>query len=278
MFSNTNYDIHQVNAFRFIQEPHIESKSGSIICLHGMFGGLSNFDNLIENTDDYTIYVPDIPLYTLPKSNLTISGLAEWLKEFVDVLNINDPILLGNSMGGHVALEYAVQFPDTVRGLILTGSSGLMEKGFGSSVPRRNDPDYIREQASLTFYDDLVDDAMVKEILEVVQSPSKLRRLLWIARNTQQHNMEDQLPKISVPTLLVWGKNDIITPPEVAETFCRKMPNAALKWIDRCGHAPMMERPEEFVLHLKEYLSTLGEQENLIQKKSKGYEKDYPHL
>lgn len=118
---------------------------------------------------------------------------------------------------------------------------------------------------------------MVEEILDVVQSPSKLIRLLWIARNTQNYNMEDELPKIFQPTLLVWGKNDIITPPEVGETFCQKMPNAQLKWIDKCGHAPMMERPEQFVGYLKNFLSELN-QNAKPNSESSSYEKDYPHI
>lgn len=278
MFDNSKFDVHQVDNYRFLKVPASEDAgSKSLVCLHGMFGGLSNFDHLIEQINEYSVFVPDIPLYSLPKTKLSISGLTEWLRGFMTEAGIHKPVILGNSMGGHIALEYALQYPTDVRALILTGSSGLLENGFGSTFPRRNDPEYIRQQASLTFYEDLVDDTMLEEILDVVQSPSKLTRLLWIARSTQKHNMEEVLPDIAHPTLLIWGKNDVITPPGVAETFCRKMPGALLKWIDKCGHAPMMERPEQFTYFLKEFLDGLG----ILEKKNKNhsaYEKKYSHL
>lgn len=277
MFSNSKFDIRQVGEHRFLKISADEADSKSLVCLHGMFGGLSNFDNLIEQVNNYSVFVPAIPLYSLPKSSLSISGLAEWLRQFVTDVGISRPVILGNSMGGHIALEYALQHSDSVKGLVLTGSSGLLENGFGNTFPRRNDPDYIRQQADLTFYDDLVDDVMLDEIMEVVQTPAKLIRLLWIARSTQRHNMEEELPKIPHPTLLVWGKNDIITPPEVAETFCHKMPGATLKWIDKCGHAPMMERPEEFTKYLKEFLVELDKHDKLTGNQS-SYETDYSHF
>jgi pimeloyl-ACP methyl ester carboxylesterase len=263
MFRNSKNEVRQEKGFNFIKSAPDNPGADPLICLHGMFGGLSNFDPLIERVNHNVIYVPEIPLYNLSKGRLSITGLAEWLREFITELEIQNPILLGNSMGGHIALEYALLYPEDVKALILTGSSGLKENGFGSSYPRRNDPEYIREQANLTFYEDLVDEVMLEEILEVVQSPSKLTRLLWIARNTQKHNMSAALPEILHPTLLVWGKNDIITPPEVGEMFCKKMPNATLKWIDKCGHAPMLERPAEFVKHVKPFLAELSETENI---------------
>jgi pimeloyl-ACP methyl ester carboxylesterase len=179
------------------------------------------------------------------------------LRSFCEELDLENPILVGNSMGGHIALDYVLQYPQKVSALVLTGSSGIQEKDFGSTFPRRKDRDYIREQAALTFYEDLINETIMDEIMEVVNSPKKLLTMLAIARDTHEYNIEEYLPDIPHKTLLVWGKNDEITPPEVAQRFEDKLPNARLRWIDKCGHAPMMEYPETFALYLNEFLIEL---------------------
>lgn len=260
MFGSSKYQLNHQNGYTFLKISEQKKKEGNLVLVHGMFGGLSNFDPLIDCLEGYSIFVPDIPLYELEKDELTIPGLAKWLHDFLESQGIVHPILLGNSMGGHVALEYAHSYPEEVRGLVLTGSSGLLEYDFGSSFPKRKSRDYLKERANMTFYDDLADDVIVDEILDVVNSRQKLLSLLKLTRSTHSHNMENMLPDIHQPTLLVWGKQDVVTPPKVALKFESLLPNAQLKWIDRCGHAPMMERPDEFSAYMKEFLTELENQ------------------
>lgn len=276
MFGNTEYKIHEHNEFRFIKISPDAGLDLNLVFLHGMFGGLSNFDSLLKGLDDVNIYVPEIPLYDMKRKNLTIPKLGEWVRSFITELGIENPIILGNSLGGHIALQYTLMYQKDVQGLVLTGSSGILENDFGNTFPRRKDRKYIKKQANLTFYEDLADDTLVDEIMEVTQSPTRLVKLLSIARSTHTHNMEEELPKIKVPTLLVWGKDDIITPPGVAKIFLEKMPNATLKWIEKCGHAPMMERPEEFNGYMIDFLSEF--KSNSKKKQSTDYEEDYTHI
>lgn len=260
MFGSSKYRLHHKKGYHFLEISNSEQSMGTLVFIHGMFGGLSNFDPLIDCLEDYKIFVPSIPLYDLKKSQLTIPELAGWFHEFIKTMKIKNAILLGNSMGGHIALEYAYRYPKYVRALVLTGSSGLLENDFGSTFPKRGSREYIKERANMTFYDDLADDVIVDEILEVVNSRSKLFSLLKLTRSTHSHNMEEHLPDIHQPTQLIWGKQDIVTPPKVANKFLALMPNAHLDWIDRCGHAPMMERPEAFSTILKGFLSELEQE------------------
>lgn len=276
MFGNTEHKILEYNEFRFIKISPDGGLDLNLVLLHGMFGGLSNFDSLLKGMTDVNIYVPEIPLYDMKRKDLTIPKLGEWVRDFITSLDIKNPIILGNSLGGHIALQYTLMYQEDVKGLILTGSSGILENDFGNTFPRRKDREYIKKQANLTFYEDLADDTLVDEIMEVTQSPTRLVKLLSIARSTHTHNMEDELPKIEVPTLLVWGKDDIITPPGVAKIFRNKMPNATLEWIEKCGHAPMMERPEEFNRYMEEFLNQF--KSNSKTKGSTNYEEDYSHL
>ena len=275
MFGASTYDVIKTNGFEYLNITG-ESDRPNLVLLHGMFGGLSNYDPIIKHIGEYNIFVPAIPLYDFGAREISIRRLTEWLHSFCREIAIENPVMLGNSMGGHLALDYALQHPEHVRGLVLTGSSGIQEKDFGSTFPRRKDREYIRKQAALTFYEDLIDDVIMDEIMEVVSNPSKLLTMLAIARDTHEYNMEQYLHKIEHPTLLVWGRNDEITPPEVGRTFEKKLPSAKLRWIDKCGHAPMMEHPQKFALFLNEFLIEL--QNNQQKNTPIDYEKNYPHL
>ncbi|MEL7835057.1 alpha/beta hydrolase [Fodinibius sp. Rm-B-1B1-1] len=258
MFGKSLFQSHQHNDFEFLKISKGTEDSPDLVFLHGMFGGLSNYDALVDYIDDYNIYVPSIPLYDFSVRQLKFTKMAKWLHSFMEEMDIKNPILLGNSMGGHLALEYTVQNPDNVAALILTGSSGLQERDFGSTFPRRNDRDYVRQQAAITFYDDdFVTEELMDEIMEVINDRGNLLNVLAIARETHEYSMEKYLPEIKQDVLLIWGKQDEITPPEVAEQFHKDLPNSRLKWIDECGHAPMMEHPKKFALYLNEFLVEL---------------------
>ncbi len=258
MFGNSHFESQHYNGFEYLKISKGNKDSANLVFLHGMFGGLSNYDALVEYIDGYNIYVPSIPLYEMKARKLTFTNLAKWLHSFFKALEIENPILLGNSMGGHLALEYTVQHPDNVSALILTGSSGLQERDFGSTFPRRNDRDYVRQQAAITFYeDDFVTEELMDEIMEVINDRSNLLNVLAIARQTHEYSMEEFLSDIKQEVLLIWGKQDEITPPEVADEFDSRLPNSRLKWIDKCGHAPMMEHPEKFALYLNEFLTEI---------------------
>lgn len=288
MFSDSSFEVRSADGYTYLDVCRASGTAGKgagardevpLLLLHGMFGGLSNFDGLIHEMEGSgsRVWVPRIPLYEMPRGELDIPGLADWVLGFMDHFEIRRPVVLGNSMGGHVALDLARRCPGRLRSLVLTGSSGLMEKDFGTSFPKRNDREYIRQQASLTFYEDLVDEKMIDEIQEVVLDTRKMIKLLSLARETHDYYMEDLLPEIPHRTLLVWGRQDRITPPEVGEMFRDLMPRAELKWIDRCGHAPMMERPALFARHLNEFLSQ-PDAETPTEKPIPENEEDYTHI
>jgi pimeloyl-ACP methyl ester carboxylesterase len=181
--------------------------------------------------------------------------LVDHLEGFVNMKKLNDLILMGNSLGGHVALIYVLRCQEKVRKLILTGSSGLFENAMGGSFPKRGSYEYVKERAEYTFYDPAsITEAYIQEIFDTTKSIAKCLNIVAIAKSAQRHNMANELSAIKVPTLLVWGLNDTITPPLVAHDFNRLIPNTTLKFIDKCCHAPMMEQPEKFNKILGEFL------------------------
>jgi len=87
---------------------------------------------------------------------------------------------------------------------------------------------------------------MVDEVFSIVNDRAKVIRIVITAKSAIRHNLADKLHAIKVPTLLVWGKQDEITPPFVAEKFDELLPDSSLVFINECGHAAMMEKPQEF--------------------------------
>ncbi len=250
-----DYKIKELDKFKYIEEGEGET----LMLLHGLFGALSNFKDLIEYfKKDYKVVVPMLPLFELDIFHTTVNGLAKHVQKFIDVKGYKDIHLLGNSLGGHVALVYVLKNANKVKSLTLTGSSGLFENGMGDSYPKRGDRDYIRKKTEVTFYDPaMATEELVEEVFQITTSRLKVIKVLALAKSAIRSNLGEELNQIKLPTLLIWGNNDIITPPFVGEEFHKLIPNSELHFIDKCGHAPMMEVPEEFNEILGNFLKKL---------------------
>ena len=228
-----------------------------IIVLHGLMGGLSNFDGVFNyfSKNGYKVIIPELPIYKLPILKTNVKNLSKFLKEFMVFKKIDKAILLGNSLGGHIALYFAKLNLKNVAGLVLAGSSGLYEKSMGDTYPKRGNYEYIKIKTQEVFYrPEVATKEAVDEIFEVVNDRNKVIRTLAIAKSAIRHNMAKDLPDMNTPACVIWGKNDTVTPPEVAEDFEKLLPDANLYWIDKCGHAPMMEHPDKFNEILENWL------------------------
>ena len=237
---------------------YYESKGSDkvLLLLHGLMGSLSNFEGLIDRfKDEYNIVLPILPIFDLPIKQAGLGGLLKYVEEFIAFKGYTHINVLGNSLGGHLSQLVVFRNPELINTMILTGSSGLFEDSMGNTFPRRGDYEYIKNKTKLTFYDpEIATKEMVDDIFELVNNKRKVLSLIVTARSAIKHNVEDRLEHVTQPTLLIWGQNDTITPPFVAEKFKEKIQNSELYFIDKCGHAPMMERPEEFNNHLCDFL------------------------
>jgi pimeloyl-ACP methyl ester carboxylesterase len=231
--------------FEYIEEGHGQP----LLLLHGLFGALSNWQALLNHfSAQYRVLIPLLPITkNTHEVKPTVEGLASYVHAFWQYKQLGQVTLLGNSLGGHVALVYALMYPHNVTGIVLTGSSGLFEAGMGQGMPRRGDYQYLQERVAFTFYDPAVaTKELVDEVHALVNNRMAAIRIVNLARNAQRTNMRVQVRRIQAPTCLIWGLNDNITPTYVAHEFNRLIPNSELHFIDRCGHAAMMERPEAF--------------------------------
>jgi len=250
------YEIKHQDKFKFVEEGQGEP----LVLLHGLFGALSNFKDLVEYFRlHFKVVVPLLPLFELDILHTTVGGLAKFVHRFIEARGYQNIHLLGNSLGSHVSLVYLLKHPERIKSLTLTGSSGLFENGMGDTYPRRGDYEYIKKKTELTFYDPkTATKELVDEVFEITKNRIKVIKIIALAKSAIRNNLGDELNNIKQPTLLIWGNNDTITPPFVAREFNRLIPNSELCFVDKCGHAPMMEQPEEFNAILHKFLKKLA--------------------
>ena len=229
---------------------YLEKGEGtSLILLHGLMGGVDNFGSMVDlvASAGFKVLAPDLKLFEVPLLKTSIKYLSEYLHDFMKHKKLKNAVLVGNSLGGHIALIFSKKYPEKVDGSILTGSSGLYEKTMGDTFPRRGDYDYIKVKTEEVFYDpETATKELVDKVFDIVNKSDSAIRLLAFAKSAIRHNMSEDLPNMNMPICLIWGKQDKVTPPHVAEEFQSLFPNSELFWIDKCGHSPMWEHPEKF--------------------------------
>lgn len=248
-----NFPIIEEEGFKYVETG---GDGTPIMLLHGLFGALSNFEDLTNHfSKKYNVVIPLLPIYELPILQVSVSGLVDFVAQFVEHKGYEKVHVLGNSLGGHVGLLYVIAHPERIASVTLTGSSGLYESAFGTAFPKRGDYEFIRAKTAATFYDPAVaSKELVDEVFGIVNDRGKAIRVVATAKSAVRHNLGDKLHKIKAPTLLIWGKQDIVTPAFVGEKFHELIEDSRLHMLDECGHAPMMEKPAIFNVLFEAFL------------------------
>jgi hypothetical protein len=162
----------------------------------------------------------NLPIFAPALAAPSIAALGQHITRFLDALDIARVVLDGNSLGGHVALHVALTHPERVGGLILTGSSGLFEQRIAGRAPHRPSSEYVRARMEEVFCDaSLVTPAWVEAVRRLVTERATARRVLRFAKAAKRDNVAGRLGNIRVPTLVVWGQEDRVTPLHVGERF-----------------------------------------------------------
>jgi len=248
-----SFQIKHEERFKYCEEGNGEA----IVLLHGLFGALSNFNQLINHfSSKYKVSIPLLPLYDLELDQTTVTGMVDYVDEFIEFKKYNKIHLIGNSLGGHIAQIYYLRKPEKVKTMTLTGSSGLFENSLGDTYPRKSDYEYVKKKTEATFYNPkMATKELTDEVFEIVNNRGKVIRLVSMAKSALRHNLREEVSKMNLPVCLIWGKEDTITPAFVADEFHKLLTDSELHFIEKCGHAPMMEHPEEFNRILEGFLT-----------------------
>lgn len=258
--SSFAFPLHTTEAYRYWDEG--SRKAPILLYLHGMLGNIQNWSqNVLPFTQaGYRVVAPILPCYTLPLRQTHIHGLVDWVHGFVSKHLPNEQFtVVGNSLGGQLALFYTYAHPERVQGLVLTGAAGVRELSMKGEFFRRHDTAFLREHAGFTFYDQKhVTEELLEEVKEIVNNREYALRLIALGRSSKKESVTPFLAQIQTPTFLLWGENDRLTEPSVAYELHDQLPNSRLAFIPHCGHAPMLEQPDSFNHLLRRWLDRLN--------------------
>jgi 2-hydroxy-6-oxonona-2,4-dienedioate hydrolase len=228
-----------------------------IILLSGLIGNLGNWGRVAyEFTSSHRILIPRLPFFQTPLAPSRLNDLVTYVEEFVEAHSLDKVIVIGNSLGGHIALHYAWRQPSKVRRLILASSSGIFENFEEYALPNEFDVHSNFSVRHNTIYHRRVaaKETNSTEFFQQVNGQSTLADRCQSELLSQHYSECFMLHHIYAPTLLIWGVDDAITPPEVALAFHEHLPQSKIIFLDQCGHLPMIDQPKLFNQHVRDFL------------------------
>ncbi|MFG0251811.1 MAG: alpha/beta fold hydrolase [Phycisphaerales bacterium JB038] len=240
----------------------VEAGEGpTCVFLPGLLGVVAHYEEtlaLLQQRARCLVFDPN--LLELPREFCNLDAVTKAINEVISREELGPATLIGNSFGGHVALLTALERPELVRGLVLAGSSGLAERTYEKDVQHRPSKPWLRRKIGEIFSDpDYNVEEFVEHAYRELTNPRKALAMVKLGRSTKQRHLGHLLPKITAPTLVLWGEDDEITNGEAARQFTRLIPDSRLKWIPDCGHAPMLERPAAFAAGIEAFLDHLDQ-------------------
>ena len=250
-----------------------------LVLIHGMSASLEswqcNMDALARRHRTIALDVVWFGKSDKPAREVSGDYLAGFMTGFMDAVGVRRAVLVGNSMGGMIAVKTALQYPDRVAGLVLVSSAG-----FGpeltwwlrlravlpiAKILRPSLPMYRYAVRGLVHDPRVVPDDMIEAFVEMANQPDASdahRRVLrygvdWRGLKPDAlKEVRDAAQAIRVPTLIIWGKQDRVVPVAHAEIARQAIPDARLHLFDRCGHMPMVEKPDEFNVLVNEFVAS----------------------
>jgi 2-hydroxy-6-oxonona-2,4-dienedioate hydrolase len=233
----------------------------SVVFLHGLVGLNDHWEGVVDRIKHQSrCFLVEMPLLGLTDADCSIDGATTLTIRVLEQLLRGTPaVLVGNSFGGHVAAKIAIRRPDLVRGLVLAGASGVIEKSIVADVQIRPSREWLERKIGELFFDrSKMNPADVDRAHKELSGRSSARAMVKLSRTARKNHLGDELGLVNCPTLIVWGREDIVTPPEACETFAKLIPKNTVVWLEKCGHAPMIEKPDDFGVAMNAYLKTLG--------------------
>ena len=265
-------DGHEVNYCELGEGP-------AILFVHGLGASWQSWlEQLPEFSASHRVVAMDLPGFgysEMPSEDISIEYYARWTARFMDVLGIESAAVVGNSMGGFVSAELAIKSPDHVQRLVFVSAAifwqnrrraqplvqlaKLSDAVVARALVRATDDIATRRRlryaalASAGFrYPQYVSDELAHEM---VRSARRTDGFLPALEALAGYDLEEELPKISCPTLIVWGANDQLVSVKDAERLEDLIPDSRREVFERTGHVAMLERPERFNRLLREFLA-----------------------
>lgn len=236
-------------------------KKLSVVILHGWNLSSEKFNPLVKELEKngYNVYCPDLPGFgrsKMPDHPLVLSDYADFLEKYRLQKKLDKFVLIGHSFGGRIGIKYSVYHSDKIYALILTGAPGIPPVSRGKiyffllaakagnlffSIPPMN---LFKGTARKMLY-------RIAHSTDFYNTDKNLRETF---KNVVKENLTDSLPKIKVPVLLIWGKNDGIVPLDIANKMNNLIKNSKIEVIDNSKHAVPWTHSEEFTRKMNKFL------------------------
>ncbi|MBM3238514.1 alpha/beta fold hydrolase [Candidatus Poribacteria bacterium] len=254
-----------------------EGKSSPVILIHGLGAFAETWIyNILPLSKKFCVYAPDVVGFghsDKPDVIYSLAYFVNFLEDFMDALSIERASIVGNSMGGLIALSFALEHPERVDKLVLVDNAGFGKKVswglrlltlplIGKLLTAKTSKSGIKRGLSGSFYNSkFVTDEWVEKAYAISRLPGSKRTFLATLRSgvgilglKREAILLDKLPQLQVPTLIVWGKEDKVISVSQAYAAFKKIPKAQLHIFEKCGHAPQVEKAEEFNRVVSEFL------------------------
>lgn len=243
-----------------------EGEGEVVIFVHGLGGYKENWTFVLERLKGFRTIAIDLPGFgesEKPNLDYSIDFFAEHIFKFMDVLSIDSASIVGNSMGGAIAIIFAARHPQRVKKLILVDSAGLKIRPQASvfkapSELLRPVPEVMELMIKMLF---AKPNPVAEEMLEHAVKAwwgsedwyDRASAYMKSSKAVFKFNAEGMLEKIICPTLIIWGEKDLLIPAYVADEFHARIKGSRKIIID-AGHVPMLEEPDKFTKALEEFL------------------------
>jgi 2-hydroxy-6-oxonona-2,4-dienedioate hydrolase len=242
-----------------------QGQGANLILLHGLGGEGSNWAaNIGALSQTYHVYAPDQIGFgdsEKPFIEYKIETFVDFLAAFMQSLNIPKAILVGNSLGGWIAVDFAALHPEMVDKLVLVDAAGLSPQGGQMRLPADLNPASLagmrKVLESIVYNKQWITDAVVRQAFERRMKRGDGYTIQRVMAGVLAGNqwVDDRLGSIRVPTLVLWGRDDELVPLSQGERFQKGLLAAKLVVLDQCGHVPQLEKPAEFNAELLKFLA-----------------------
>ncbi len=233
----------------------------TLVLIHGIGGDADDWafclDALARSHRVIALDLPGFGRSGKPHINYTIAGFVEMLERFLRTLNLEPATLVGHSLGGWIAAACALEFPQQIEKLVLVDAAGVW--GNMTELPidlHVSTLAHMREIFQFLFYDKRL---ATESLIELAYSEHLERNdgfsIHSILQNTSdgRERLDDKISALTVPTLVLWGEDDVMIPLTIGRRIHELVPGSKLAIIPQCGHLPNLEQPAELVRHILEF-------------------------
>ena len=249
------------NNIRYLEEG---TSANTLLLLHGLGASAERWECVIPLfAKKFKVIVPDLIGFGYsdkPMVDYTTDYFAEFISRFVDKVGINEADIIGSSLGGQIAAEFATNYDANVRKLILVSPSGIMKHSTPALDAYIAAALYPNNDSALNAFQVMsgrndIDEKIISGFIERMQLPNaKMAFMSTLLGLSNSKVITEKLQTITIPTLILWGENDPVIPIKYAQSFVSAINDCRFYKMVGCGHTPYAENPKKFFQVVSDFL------------------------